>query len=486
MEAERKVVEYVCRTAFEDLPSETLEVIKNQVLAVLGTTIAGAYTEGCEAVVGMARDFGGKEEASILVHGGKVPAHQAAFVNGVMGRALDFCDALAPGAHIGSAIVPAALAAAELAGGSSGKEFLAAITTGTELAVRLNLGESQYDGFDPTGVCVPFASTAAAARTLGLSEKETWNALALAFNKCGGSFQTNVDGSLAVRVIEGWVAETGVACARLAQRGITGPANFLEGIYGYFHLFGRDRLTARAVLAGLDTEYRVGRLVFKKYPSCGLTQGSTDVILRLMGEEAFDGNDVERVEITVPPYTYKLVGHPFQIGSNPKVNAQFSIRYCVANALLRKASRLAHFEEDAIRDPQVLKFVEKIDVVSDPVLEQRGHTPLDIRVLTRSGKEYRRSMDFVPGFPEKPLTQKEHEERFRDCIDFTAKPMPEERLKSIIAAVNHLETMSDVRGLIPLLLPANQGTAAIEKESMACPRKASSGETETAYFIRRG
>jgi 2-methylcitrate dehydratase PrpD len=451
VETERRIVEYLCRTTYDDVPAAALKVVKEQVLAVLGTTIAGASAEGCKTVVESAWELGGKEEASILIYGGKVPAQQAAFVNGVMGRALDFCDALAPGAHIGSAIVPGSLAAAELAGKCSGREFLTALAVGTELAVRLNLGESEYDGFDPTGVCVVFASTAAATKILNLSENETWNALALAFNKCGGSFQANIDGSLAVRVIEGWVAETGITCARLAKKGITGPANFLEGVYGYFHLFGKDRVSPEAVLAGLGKDYKVGKLVFKKYPSCGLTQGSTDVILGLMKEKDFGADDVEGVEITVPPYTYKLVGQPFQVGSNPKVNAQFSIRYCVANALFRKSSKLSHFEEKAVVDPLILKLAEKVYVISDAAMEKRGHTPLDMRVIMKNGKEYLKEIDFVPGFPEKPLSKKEHEERFCDCVAFAAKPIGNDRVKKIINEVDNLEAMDDVRNLISLL-----------------------------------
>jgi len=452
METESRIVEYICNTAFTDLPYSALRVVKNQLLSVIGTTIAGASAEGCESIVSLGKEIGGKAEASILIHGGRVPAAQAAFANGVMARALDFCDALAPGAHIGSAVIPAALASAELAGGCTGKDFLNAVTIGTEIGIRLNLGEYQYDGFDPTGVCVPFASTAASAKILGLLEKETWNALALAFNKCGGSFQANVDGALAVRVIEGWSSEAGVTCARLAQRGITGPANFLEGIYGYFHLFGRDRVAVKEVISNLGSEYRLESLMFKKYPSCDLTQGSTDAILSLMEEHAIDARILERIEITVPPYTYKLVGHPFQTGTNPKVNAQFSIRYCVANALLRKSSKLEHFEELSIKDPGVLELAKKIEVISDPAMEVRGHTPLDMRVLTRDGKEFLKQIDVAPGFPGNPLTQKEHLQRFRDCIDFASKRPPESNIDRIRDTVEHLETMRDVRDLVPLLI----------------------------------
>jgi 2-methylcitrate dehydratase PrpD len=451
MGIERIVAEHVCHASFKDVPPSALEVIKNQVLAVLGTTIAGALEEGCEAVVKAARDIGGKPEASILIHGGKVPAQQAAFVNGVMARALDFCDALIPGAHVGSAAIPAALAAAELAGGGSGKDFLTAVAVGTDLAVRLNLGESEYDGFDPTGVCVVFASTAAASKMLGLSETETWNALALAFNRCGGSFQSNVDGALAVRVIEGWVAETGVTCARLAKHGITGPVSFLEGVYGYFHLFGRDRVSADKVLSGLGTTYDLGSLVFKKYPSCGATQGSTHVILDLMREKSFQAGDIERVDISVPPYVFKLVGHPFHIGANPKVNAQFSIRYCVANALVRKAASLFHFEEAAIRDSAVLTVVEKIQVIPDEALESRGHTALDMRVVTKDGKKYSRKMEIAPGFPGNPLTKEEHLQRFRDCTRFTARPLAQAVAEKIIGTVDRLDDMDDIRELVDLM-----------------------------------
>jgi 2-methylcitrate dehydratase PrpD len=453
MENERRVVEYVCRTGFADIPPTALKVIKDQVLAVLGTTIGGAWVEGSETVAGLARDLGGKAEASILIHGGKVPAQQAAFVNAVMARALDFCDAVVPGAHIGSATISATLAAAELVGGVSGAEFLTAISVGAELALRLNLGESEYDGFDPTGVCVPFASTAAAAKILHLSERETWNALALAFCTCGGSFQANVDGALAVRVIEGWVAENGVTCARLAGRGITGPSNFLEGVYGYFHLFGRDRVTAEEVLSGLGTDYQVRKIVFKKYPCCGATQASTEMILTLAAEEGLRAEDIEHVELTVPPYIYKLVGHPFQIGSNPKVNAQFNVRYCVANALVRGGSKLAHFEEDAIKNPEVLRLVERIEAIPDPAMDARGHTAADMRVVTKGGEEYLRKTDVAPGFPESPLAQEEHLQRFRDCVGFAAKPLPDQKAQEIIDAVHRLEAMKDIGSLISLLLP---------------------------------
>jgi 2-methylcitrate dehydratase PrpD len=349
-------------------------------------------------------------------------------------------------------VIPAALAASELAGQCSGKDFIAAVAVGTEVAARLNLSEAAYDGFDPTGICVPFGAAAAAARILGLSRKEIWNALGLAFNSCGGSFQSHIDGSLGVRFVQGRVAQSGVMSARLASKGITGPRNFLDGVYGYYHLYGKDMFTGETTLSDLGSRYNLLQLVFKKYPSCALTAGSTDVMLKLIAEEDLSADDIERIHITVPPYTHKLVGHTFEVGDNPKVNAQFSIPYCVANALLRRSSKLSHFEENNIKDPRIAALTERIKVIADKALEARGHTPLDMRVVTRSGKEYLRTMEIAPGFPGNELTKEDHQQRFWDCIDFAAKPVPRESAERIVSLINGIEALENIRVLISLLV----------------------------------
>lgn len=455
MKTEHNLVRFACRTTYDDLQPGPLGAVKSQMLTVLGTTIAGSTQAGCQTLIDFYRSLGGQEEAAILIHGGRIPAQAAALVNGVMARSLDFDDALAPGVHLGASTVPAALAAAELRGGINGREFLTALLVGAEVGARLNLTEAAYNGLDPTGICTVFAATAAASRVLGLSEEETWNALALSFNRAAGSFQSNVDGSLAVRVIQGWVAESGVMCARFARAGITGPKNFLEGVYGYYNVYGRGLVDPGNVVADLGRRFECEKILFKKYPSCGLTLGSTDVVLSLMRES--DGKDVsaatvESVEVKVPPYTYRLVGHPFEIGATPRVNAQFSIAYCVANALLRGSSKLAHFEEEAIRDTRVLDLARRVNVIMDPHMEARGHTPVDMTVRTKAGREFFRRLDIAPGFPGNPLTPEEQEARFRDCVAYAKKPLQKEKVEAIVESTANIERLSDVRSLIPLLL----------------------------------
>jgi 2-methylcitrate dehydratase PrpD len=247
-----------------------------------------------------------------------------------------------------------------------------------------------------------------------------------------------------------------VMCARLARAGITGPKNFLEGVYGYYNVYGRGLVDPANALADMGSRFECEKILFKKYPSCGLTLGSTDVILSLMGESdgmGVSADNVERVKVRVPPYAYKLVGHPFEVGGTPSVNAQFSIRYCVANALLRGSSKLVHFEEEAIRDPRLLELALRVDVEMDPAMELRGHTPVDMIVYTKDGREFFRRIDIAPGFPGKPLTNEEQEARFYDCIAYAKKPLDEEKVEGIVESVARIDHLSDVRLLVPLLLP---------------------------------
>jgi 2-methylcitrate dehydratase PrpD len=448
---EEKLVNYILDVKYEDLPSEIVDLGKNLILTIFGTTIAGAMTEGCKVLVKQIIQWGGKEEATILIHGGKVPAYNAVLINSYMARALDICDGIRPGMHVGSSVVPVALAASELAKGCTGKEFLTAVVVGAEVADRINL-VSNYDGFDPTGICAIFAATVAASIILQLSREQVLNALAIAFNKSAGSFQSNIEGTLSVRLIQGFTSQSGMISAQLAKKGFTGPKSFLGGTYGYFHLYAKDKYDPEMVVGDLGKRFEISKTLFKKYPSCGDTLTSTDGILELVKEKGITPDDIVQIEIRVTPYAYKLTGNEFKIRENPRVDAQFNIRYCVANVLLRKSSRLEHFEKSSVMDPKIMDIVKKINVSPDLTLDERGETAMEMQVLTKGGTVYNKSIDFPAGFPEKPLTQEENMERFRNCMSYAKKALSHKNIEKLNSVVSGLEKIKDIRCLIPLLL----------------------------------
>ncbi len=447
---ERHLAGFIVDTTYDQIPADIVQLAKVLVLTVLGTTIAGAWAEGCRAVLDLVRDWGGKKESTILIHGGKVPAQNAAFVNSYMARALDFCDGMVPGMHLGASCIPASLAASEVAGGCSGKEFLTSLIAGAEVASRINAC-SDYDGFDPTGICAILAVAAITGRILKLDREGMLNALALAFNRSGGSFQSNIDGALAVRTIQGSTSRDGILSVELARTGITGPQNFLKGQYGYFHLYGKDRYDQDTLTGAWMDRFFLKRLVFKKYPSCWATQSGTETMLQIIEENDLSAENIDHISITMTPGPYKLVGHEFEVGNRPTVNAQFNIRYCLANALLRRASKIEHFDVAAIADPKVLELAKKTGVVLDPDLERTGHNAVLIRVDRKEGDPIEKLLAVPRGAPDNPLRMEDHIERFRDCFDYGKGTLPGERADKILSTIDKLEKLDDIRQLITLL-----------------------------------
>ena len=453
MDIENKFVKFVLDTQYSEIPQSPLEIIKTIILTNLGSIIAGATEEACQNLVSLIRDWGGKPEATILIHGGKVPGNAAALANGTIARSLDYEDAIVPGLHMGPVAFPAALAASEISGGCSGKEFIASLVMGIEIANRINLVNLKafYGGFKGTGVCSIFAATAAAGRILHLNSEQMFNAFGLALNRAGGSGQSNIDGAQAVHLVAGFASQSGVLCAQMAQKGITGPKNFIEGPFGWLTMFGRDKLDPQDVGGDLGTRFELMNTLFKKFPSCGLTQTSTQGILELIQETGITYDEVKRIDIRVGPFAYTATGH-FEIGNSPKVNAQFSIPYCVANALLRRSSRLQHFEEAYIRDPRILNIVQKIFVKADPEIEKRSQRGMEMEVLTDSGKVYHKKIDIPRGSPGNEMTREEHIARYKDCASYGRKPLDPKNVDKIISWVDKLADSEDVRDIIPLML----------------------------------
>ena len=77
MEIERILAQFASETRYEDLPKETLEIIKDVLLTVLGTTIAGAKAEGwadhrpdlLDASLGPGQAVTAKLDGGVLPHG---------------------------------------------------------------------------------------------------------------------------------------------------------------------------------------------------------------------------------------------------------------------------------------------------------------------------------------------------------------------------------------------------------------------------------
>ncbi|MEM2320871.1 MAG: MmgE/PrpD family protein [Candidatus Bathyarchaeia archaeon] len=448
----KTLAENAAKIQFNDLPPDVVEFSKLCILDSIGVLVAGFDSLGCRTAVELAKEWGGKPESTILRYGVKAPCPAAAFANSIFARALDFDSAARPGLHLNASTIPTAFAVGEMLG-SSGKEVITSIAVGEDLALRINRTTNYgitYGGFDPTGICGVFATATVAGKLLESNEEEMHNALGIAFNRAAGSFQNNVDGCLAIRYVQGFTASSGIISAILAKKGVTGPVNVLEGVYGYYNLFSRGKYDRSAVLEKLGKEFLAPRYtIFKRWPSCGATLSPIDGALELKEEYKISAEDVNEVVVIVGPYAYNLAGQPFKDAADPKVKSQFNVQYGVANVLVRGRPKLEHYTEKYIFDAKIQNFLPKVKVVEDKSIDTEFKA--EVHVKLKSGKIYRKLCGPPKGHPENPITREDVIVKFHGCVGFSSKPLFDTTIKDILEKVLNLEKVDNIKEIISLL-----------------------------------
>ncbi|HET6694835.1 MAG TPA: MmgE/PrpD family protein, partial [Pedococcus sp.] len=234
----------------DGLSDELRADVSRRVLDVLGNSIAAADQPAARAVTTVATAWGGEGQATAIGADTRLPAPAAALVNGTLAHSLDFDDTHLPSVlHPSSSVVPAALAAAEVAG-ASGPQLLDAAGVGIEVAVRLGMGGYDRElgnsvffdrGQHATSICGAVGAAVSAAMLLGLDQKGITDAIGIAASMGAGLLEANRTGCTVKRMQCGWAAHSGVVAADLAKHGLTGPPTVIEGRFGFLHAFCGDR-----------------------------------------------------------------------------------------------------------------------------------------------------------------------------------------------------------------------------------------------------
>src|SRR6185369_12669214 len=86
------MIDWAIAARYEDLPVEAIAAAKRYLLNTSAAMLAGSGAPGAPEIVSQVRDWGGKPESTVAVHGLKVPAPMAALANGVMAHAMDYDD----------------------------------------------------------------------------------------------------------------------------------------------------------------------------------------------------------------------------------------------------------------------------------------------------------------------------------------------------------------------------------------------------------
>jgi 2-methylcitrate dehydratase PrpD len=451
-----QLVKNILETSFESIDTSIVDKARNRVIDVLGCLVAGANAPGCSIVKDLVQEWGGKKESTILVHGGKIPAHNAAMMNCVMARSYDFepvgpyVDGKNTPGHISGTTVPTAIAVAEQRR-MSGKDLLTALILGDDLASRINgaTGFSLDQGWDCVGTVNMFGATAIAGRLAGLNEHQMVNALGIVLNQLGGTMQTFFDGVHAFKLVQGLAARAGIFSVALAGKGFTGVADPLFSKYGYFTLYCKT-YEADVLNKNLGKEFYADN-TFKPYPCCRANHASIDCALELVRSEKIKPEEVEEIIVEVPAAEYNFaVGQPFRIREVPQIDASFNLQYCIADAFLRRGVKVEHFSEEAIKDPRIMQMIMKIRLTksNDPgkFLAAR------IMVKTTKGGKYEAEVGVPKGDDLlAPLTAEEKKEKFMSNVAFS-KTVSLVKAKKALGLLERLEEVDNVAKITKLLV----------------------------------
>ena len=450
-----ELVSNVVRTKFEYFNLETLEKAKNRLIDIIGCTIGGANAPGCKELKSLVKEWGGKKQATILVHGGKIPAGNAAMINTIMARSYDF-GVLTPfigekavWSHIEETTVPTAVTVAEWQH-STGKQLLTALILGDDLSTRISAASAYMPGssWDSPGIVNKFGAAAIAGKLMGLNERQIVNAMGIVLNQLAGSFQGINDGAISFKLAQGFSARDGIIAAELAKKGWNAGKDPLLGKYGYFSLYCKisdlDYLTK-----DLGKKF-YGDDIYKPYPSCRFTHSSIDCALQMVHENEINSENIETITLNLAPMHYgSTLDNPFELGEFPQCNANFSLRYQVANALYRKCVKLEHLTDPFIRDPGVGKLARKVNVVGNLSPEKIESADLTVKMI--DGKEFNIFVDVAKGHPlKKPLSKKEIEDKFRNNVDFS-KTISKQNSEKVLKLINHIEEVDDITEIICLM-----------------------------------
>jgi 2-methylcitrate dehydratase PrpD len=439
---------------FDDLPKETISFQKKRFLDTIGTCIAGSNAQGVNDILNFFEGMGGKKESTVLIHGSKMPCQNAAFVNSVMCRAVDFCDAIPPGYHASSTDIPTVLAIGQMLK-INGKEAITALAVGGDLAQRITAGGTwctdqanhPYHGFDGN-VVAPLAAATITGKLLKLGTEQMVDALGIAVNQAAGTYQSNIDGALVVRVIQGFATSAGINAALFAKMGISGVKNVLTGRFGFYELITRGKYDIGLIKDQLGKKFYGPEFsCIKAYPSCGLTLAVTDAALKLKSKREIAIDKISEVEVRVSEFAYNVTGKPFELDGNTEVSAQFNIQYVTANTLLRGNPKLEHFSEEYIKEKAIIELLEKIKVISDKKLVL-DETDMIIKLM--DGTEYSVHTQWGKGQPKNPLTEEEFEDKFYQCLKYSKLNLSEEHAKNIWDSIENLEEIKDVNDIIDL------------------------------------
>jgi 2-methylcitrate dehydratase PrpD len=444
---------FVTNTPATDIPEAVLVAAQNAVTDTVGVALAGTL----EPVGGIAarwvRECGARAQVTVWGHDGGAAAAEAAFANGIFSHALDFDDTHpATRGHSSATLVPAVLAAGEVAG-ASGEAVLAAYALGLEVAGKIGraLGPGHLQrGWHPTATVGTFAATAAAARLWGLDAAGLRRAWGLAASQMSGLVRNF--GTMTKPFHAGHAARSGVVSSWMACQGLTADESIFDGKGGVLETYrGGDGEPMEALLSQLGKPWELvepGNYV-KRWACCYSNHRTVGGLLALIEKHGLRANEVEEVAIGFLPGTdTALVSRDPQTG----LEAKFSVEYVAAAILVDRELTLETFTDAMLQRPPLRDLMRKVRRY--PIADEKTYSGIsgytDVAVTTPRGR-FELRVDRVPGSSAWPMTEPDRVAKFMDC---TTRVLGAPGAEHLLSLCRRCRGLHDIRELLRATVPS--------------------------------
>jgi len=428
-----------------DIPAGVKADCKALVRDYLGVALGGSQTGSGRAARDFAVEVGGKEEATIIGYGEKVPAVHGALVNAISSHSIELDDVdLLALFHFSPPVVSAALAAAEREG-ASGEDFLAAVVAGCDMMARASDATNfslRNRGYHTTPTCGVFGAAIAAARLMRLDEAQTVSALGLAGAQASGLMEM-YGPSMQKRFNPGPAARNGVTAAQMAKAGFTGTATIFEGERGFCRAFA-DEQDFDALTRGLGEDYPV-HIEYKAYSCARPIHNAIDCALEVRAQLSEPVSAITSMTMRRHP-----TWADYHLNRRPQTyhEAQVSLPYSVAVALIDGAALFPQYQNERLGDPEILRLSDMITVVPDESLP-RG-VSCHLVAETAGGARLESQVDHPKGSIANPMT----DEEMRGKVHLLGDPvLGKDQVGRLIGAVEDIEALPHIGALMDLTVP---------------------------------
>ncbi len=417
---------------------DVLDAVRNLLLDHIGVAAAGSTTDSAAAFRRMARRFSHDNRAELAVIGTHASAAPvpAAMSNAVAGHSIEYDDVHnASSSHPGVVIFPASMAAVALGGGDE-RDFVRSVVIGYEVMCRAGRAAdpaSHYARhFHPTGTIGSLGAAAAAASALGLDAAGMTSAVGIAATMASGSMEFLCDGAWTKRLHPALAARNGVEAALLAAEGFVGTRDGICGERGFLASYSEAPVVHRLLQGWGEWPLEVVETSTKRHTCCRYNQGAIDALLAIRDANGLRVEEIDSVVIGLPTVAVDIVAEPATAKRRPAsvVDAQFSLPFGAAVALLWGRAGLAEYDESRLDDDAVEGLMDRVSYEVDPDIDR--YFPQKwrawARVTTRSGSVHHRWVNDPKGDPGNPFTGAECVEKFNELAAETYDPAEREAI----------------------------------------------------------